>query len=431
MALPNTWSPGAAEYEVEGDVTERTHFNAAQPRLHSCPGCNDTRAQSMFEMPRVPVSCCTLWPNREAAQRCATGRIHLAACSACGLVFNSAFDPNLVEYDTDYENALDFSPAFQAYAQSLVDRLVTRYGLSHKRVVEIGCGNGLFLARLCAEGKNSGTGYDPSYSGNPAPADNLRFVKGYFGEAEANQDIDFISCRHVLEHLEHPLEFLIGLRKMLHRQARDIKLYFEVPNGVNVLAGDGRWDVIYEHVSYFTETSFRNLLKRAGFEVLASGTAFNEQFLFMEAGINSRVGSDGRAGRPKEVEASVNEKIHSFSEHFDAAILEWSECLKRYASSQKKVAIWGAGAKGVMFLNLIPGASKIPVVVDLNPRKHGMFVAGTGQEIISPEALAGYRPDVVIVLNPAYRSEIAARLVGIGVPAAEVVTNPGSSASAG
>lgn len=384
----------------------------------------------MFEMPKVPVSCCTLWPNRLAAQQCATGRIHLAACPACGLVFNSAFDPKLVEYDTDYENALDFSPAFQAYAQSLANRLVTRYSLVHKRVVEIGCGNGLFLARLCAEGKNSGIGYDPSYSGNPVPADNLRFVKGYFGQAEADQDIDFISCRHVLEHLEHPLEFLIGLRTMLRSQAGHINLYFEVPNGVNVLAGDGRWDVIYEHVSYFTETSLRNLLQRAGFEVLASGTSFNEQFLFMEAGFNSRMGADGPADRLNEVEASVNEKIHSFSEHFHAAILEWSECLKRFASSQKKVAIWGAGSKGVMFLNLIPGARSIAAVVDVNPRKQGMFVAGTGQQIISPEALAGFSPDLVIVLNPAYRSEIAARLMAIGVPAAEVVTSPGRSARA-
>ena len=107
-------------------------------------------------------------------------------------------------------------------------------------------------------------------------------MKGYFGKAEADKGIDFICCRHVFEHLEQPLDFLTNLRSML-RQSRGIKLYFEVPNGVNVLAGNARWDVIYEHVSYFTEASLRNLLKRAGFEVLASGTAFNEQFLFIEA----------------------------------------------------------------------------------------------------------------------------------------------------
>jgi SAM-dependent methyltransferase len=423
MVRPNTWSPDAVGCEAESDSSRRTQCNVAQPILHSCPGCGHREAQSIFEMPKVPVSCCTLWLNRMAAQHCGTGRINLAACPACGLVFNSAFDPRLVEYGTNYENALDFSPAFQAYVKSLVDRLVTRYSLSHKKIIEIGCGNGVFLTKLCAQGGISGIGYDPSFAGDPAPADNLRFVKGYFGKAEADKDIDFICCRHVLEHLEHPLDFLTNLRSML-RQSRDIKLYFEVPNGVNVLAGDARWDVIYEHVSYFTEASLRNLLKRAGFEVLASGTAFNEQFLFVEASITSLVGADDHAAHLKGAEAPVNKKILSFSEHFNAAIHAWSECLKRFASSHKTVAFWGAGSKGVTFLNLVPGARSIRPVVDLNPRKQGMFVAGTGQLIVSPESLADYSPEIVIVLNPAYRSEITARLMAIGLPAAKIVTSP-------
>ena len=100
------------------------------------------------------------------------------------------------------------------------------------------------------------------------------------------------------------------------------------------------------------------------------------------------------------------------------------ECLKRFTSSHKTVAFWGAGSKGVTFLNLVPGARSIRPVVDLNPRKQGMFVAGTGQLIVSPEALADYSPEIVIVLNPAYRSEITARLMAIGLPAAKIVTSP-------
>jgi SAM-dependent methyltransferase len=377
----------------------------------------------MFEMPKVPVSCCTLWPNRRAAQNCATGCINLAACPACGLVFNSAFDPNLVEYGNNYDNALDFSPAFQAYAQSLVKRLVSRYNLSHKRIIEIGCGNGLFLTQLCTGRENTGIGYDPSFTGDPDPAPNLRFVKGYFDKVKADQEIDFICCRHVLEHLEYPLDFLTDLRTTLRAQSREISLYFEVPNAVNVLAGDGRWDVIYEHVSYFTERSLRHLLQRSGFEVLASGTAFNEQFVFVEASASSVAGTVHRAPQRSEVETAANEEIHSFSEHFNAAIHAWSGCLKTCASLQKKVALWGAGSKGVTFLNLVPGAGSIRAVVDLNPRKQGMFVAGTGQRIVPPEALPDYSPDIVIVLNPAYRSEISAKLRAIGLPAAEIVTN--------
>jgi len=37
-----------------------------------------------------------------------------------------------------------------------------------------------------------------------------------------------------------------------------------------------------------------------------------------------------------------------------------------------------------MFLNLVPAGAKIDVVVDLNPRKQGMYIPGTGQRVVCP-----------------------------------------------
>ena len=76
---------------------------------------------------------------------------------------------------------------------------------------------------------------------------------------------------------------------------------------------------------------------------------------------------------------------------------------------------WGAGSKGNTFANLVARADVVPYVVDLNPRKHGMFVAGTGARIVPPEFLVQYRPDVVVVLNPVYEREIRQRLAGLGL----------------
>jgi len=60
-------------------------------------------------------------------------------------------------------------------------------------------------------------------------------------------------------------------------------------------------------------------------------------------------------------------------------------------------------------------------MVDINPRKQGMYVAGSGQEIVRPEFLHEYRPDTVIVMNPIYSGEIGEMIGGLGV-SAEVVT---------
>jgi hypothetical protein len=60
-------------------------------------------------------------------------------------------------------------------------------------------------------------------------------------------------------------------------------------------------------------------------------------------------------------------------------------------------------------------------VVDINPKKHGKFIAGCGVEIVSPSRLTEVRPDAVIVANPVYRSEIEGVLRGLGL-ACELVT---------
>ena len=81
------------------------------------------------------------------------------------------------------------------------------------------------------------------------------------------------------------------------------------------------------------------------------------------------------------------------------------------------MALWGAGSKGVTFLNIADPAKAIGTVVDINPRKQNQHVALTGQKVVAPEALRGIKPDVIFVMNALYTKEIAATLERIGVKA--------------
>jgi threonine dehydrogenase-like Zn-dependent dehydrogenase len=80
--------------------------------------------------------------------------------------------------------------------------------------------------------------------------------------------------------------------------------------------------------------------------------------------------------------------------------------LKEFGEADKKVVIWGSGSKGVAFLTALGAAAQIDYVVDINPHRQGKFMAGTGQEIVAPEFLESYRPDVAIAMNPIYKQEI-------------------------
>jgi hypothetical protein len=110
-----------------------------------------------------------------------------------------------------------------------------------------------------------------------------------------------------------------------------------------------------------------------------------------------------------------------FAATYAARRAEWQTRLAELAAAGKCGVVWGAGSKGVTFLNALAGAADtdnaIAAVVDINPRKQGKFVAGTGQPIIPPTALAELRPDFVILMNPNYRQEIAGMLAEVGVEA--------------
>ena len=73
--------------------------------------------------------------------------------------------------------------------------------------------------------------------------------------------------------------------------------------------------------------------------------------------------------------------------------------------------VWGAGSKGVAFLSTLQIFEEIEFAVDINPNKSGTYMAGTGQKIVSPDFLVDYQPDVILLMNPVYRTEVEQKLL--------------------
>jgi len=117
----------------------------------------------------------------------------------------------------------------------------------------------------------------------------------------------------------------------------------------------------------------------------------------------------------------VRELTRGFAAAVDDRVRAWRTDLDEACRRGERVVIWGAGSKGVAFLTTLGVGDAIAYTVDINPHKHGTYMAGTGQEIVAPEFLREYHPDVVIVMNPIYRQEIRRHLDQLGVRA-EIVT---------
>jgi SAM-dependent methyltransferase len=175
------------------------------PNLQSttCPACGGVRLTPFYEMSGAPAHSVLLMPTREAALAYPRGDIHLALCEDCGFITNTAFDPSLHEYSERYEETQGFSPTFGAFHRALAQRLIDRYDLRHKTILEIGCGKGEFLTMLCQMGDNRGVGFDPAYipERNAAADDRITFIRDFYSEQYADYQADFVVCKMTLEHI--------------------------------------------------------------------------------------------------------------------------------------------------------------------------------------------------------------------------------------
>lgn len=371
--------------------------------MTECLACGRPGLEPVVDLGSAPAFVGAAWPDESSARQAPQGRLDLVVCPTCGHVANQAFDAGVLEYDGAYDNSLHHSPTFRSYEEDLIARLRSRYGLDGGHVVEVGSGKGEFLASLTAATGGTATGYDPT-CGGVTPAPGVTLVPAYYRPDVDLEGYDLLACRHVLEHLDDPV---VVLRAVRDGAPADAVLYLEVPSAEFNFGPDGMWDVIYPHVSYFSADSLRTLVRRCGLEVLDEGRSFAGQFLWVEARRGPVV--DETPQPPVE----HLERVRRFGAEWPETVLGWRD---RIASNGGDVALWGAGSKGVVFLNAVDPDVRLRVI-DVNPRKQGTHVPGTGHLVERPEVVGERPPELVLITNPVYRDEIEQQLRSMGVGA--------------
>jgi hypothetical protein len=371
--------------------------------MTTCPACGATEFLDVYDAAGVPVHSCLLLDDRASAVGFPRGDIELRLCRTCGLIQNQAFDETAMAYSSDYEDSQAHSPRFREFAQDVIERLDANYGMAGKRAVEIGCGKGDFLVLLANQLGMTGLGIDPAYRPGPLVADDptrVRFTTERFSAGFDLGDIDLVVCRHTLEHVMNPREFVSAIRSAIGDRT-DTVVFFEVPDSSRILTERAFWDIYYEHCSYFVEGSITHLFQACGFDVLETWIGMDGQYLMLTA---------VPANRPRSPDPSYVAELETnaieFRREVARTVSKLRSDLDEASADDGSVVLWGASSKAVAYLHALDVHDEVAAVVDINPVKRGMYLAGSGLPIVAPDDLMETEPSTVIVMNPAYCGEI-------------------------
>lgn len=369
--------------------------------VKKCPICSSSNLKNFITEDMVPVHQNYLFDDKISAINIKKASLSLVVCIECSFIFNQNFDISLLDYSDRYENIQDYSPIFNNYLSNLSDMLLFKKNIQNCKIVEVGCGKGTFLQKMVRNQQcnNIGFGFDPSYTGPDSDLDGrLKFFRKFYN-SDNKIEADVIISRHVIEHVPDPISLLKSIRNALTSSTKS-RVFFETPDVEWILRNLVIWDFFYEHCSYFNAQSITTAFEISGFRVVNIQRVFENQYLLVEAVVNDKIAITKNSNE-------IPLLVETFVKNRQKLIDYWTEKIQMLIKENHKIALWGAGAKGVTFANLIDKENNlIDSIIDINPKKQGKFVPGTGHQIIAPKEISKRDIDDVILMNPNYHKEV-------------------------
>ncbi len=297
------------------------------------------------------------------------------------------------KYYEDYLMTTSHSKKMQELQSIQVDKLIEiNGGKKIRSFIEIGCGDGSFLNH--AKNKFDDVwGIEPSKRfSETAKKNGHQIINGFVSAATSLTTLKFdaFASRQVFEHLNDPLDVLIGIKKMLNVNAVGL---IEVPNGYRAIKNRRFYEFFPDHVNYFSVNSLVSLANDAGFNVISCNEAFGGDYL--ELWVSNSVDI-------------VENLIELEAYRYNVVTNLKDEILRQY-NEGRTLVIWGCGAKTLTIFSagLSDISDYITAIIDSDPNKQGLYIPNTAIKILSPNQCFSVNPKTIIVLALSYRNEIA------------------------
>ncbi|HEU5460207.1 MAG TPA: class I SAM-dependent methyltransferase [Pyrinomonadaceae bacterium] len=200
--------------------------------------------------------------------------LKLCRCRQCGCLWASdarQSDQLLSEaYARVIETYFDSTENDPRYVQfyRYLEQLAAQH-VSGRTILDIGCGEGVFLSSISDEWSKHGL--EPSESGaDLARRRNLDVARATLDTAPKQYQVDLISALDVIEHVIDPHHFVESFKRHLRPGGVVLLLTGDADSYAARVAGS-QWSYLRwcGHISVFSQSGLRKLLQSHGFEVLS------------------------------------------------------------------------------------------------------------------------------------------------------------------
>lgn len=348
--------------------------------------------------------------------------LKIFVCSNCFLVQVDEYKKANEIFDSEYAYFSSYSTSWLAHAKAYTEKMVARFDISiNSLVVEIASNDG-YLLQYFKEKQIPVLGIEPTEStAKVAREKGIESITEFFGESFAkklvleNRKADLLLGNNVLAHVPDINDFVEGLKVALKV---DGVITMEFPHLVKLIENN-QFDTIYhEHFSYFSFTTVSKIFEAHGLSI------FDVEEIPTHGGslrIYAKHNEDASKSISKNVsdllqkEKSIGISDLNYYKGFSEKVNEIKKDLLQFLSEQKKagkkIAAYGAAAKGNTLLNYCGVRNDvINFVVDASPHKQGKFLPGSHIPIVNEEEIKKNKPDFIIIFPWNIKEEIINQL---------------------
>lgn len=201
--------------------------------------------------------------------------------------------------------------------------------------------------------------------------------------AEEHGRPDVIVNTRILEHAREPLAFMEAMRVLVDPNGY---IVCEVPDTVRSLEQGDFSSLWEEHSLYFTPETLKRGMAYGGFELVGYEVYpySDEDALIAIVKPNLRI--TPQLPTPKTLESETR-RAESYSREFIKYVRKLNGFFSTFRQDHGKIALFGAGHRACIFINLLNLGQHIEFVTDDDPNKRGLYMPGSLLPIKGSQAL--------------------------------------------